>query len=123
MPGKQPILLLLPFERDFRSVYGSVTHEDFFDANNNAFPMDWGGARRFVAALIAFYKSADQDAKETKCCALYEIFKAFTIEKGYIDGTDYNPIFEAAHDLKLHVDDRRYMTPSNWSVMVEWLHD
>eukprot|EP00965_Chrysotila_dentata_P179829 5937497-Pleurochrysis_carterae.AAC.1 len=69
MPGKQPVHQLLPFERDFRRVYGCVMHEDFIAANNNAFPMEWNGARRFVAALMAFYKSADQDAKETKCCA------------------------------------------------------
>eukprot|EP00965_Chrysotila_dentata_P029483 979951-Pleurochrysis_carterae.AAC.1 len=45
MPGKQPVLQLLPFERDFCRMYGCVTHEDFITANNNTFPMEWGGAR------------------------------------------------------------------------------
>eukprot|EP00965_Chrysotila_dentata_P027358 909018-Pleurochrysis_carterae.AAC.1 len=76
--------------------------------------MEWIGARRFVAALITFYKSADQDAMETKCCAMYEIFKALTREKGYVDGSDYNAFFEAAYDLKLHVDNGRYKTPGDW---------
>eukprot|EP00965_Chrysotila_dentata_P021349 706682-Pleurochrysis_carterae.AAC.1 len=111
------------FERDFQSVYDAVGDQDFIDANLNAFPMEWIGARRFMAALINYYKAADPKDKETKTLTLYELFKSFTRERGYVDGSDYNGIFEAAHALKLHVGGGRFESPGDWSETVEMLHN
>eukprot|EP00965_Chrysotila_dentata_P257493 6212902-Pleurochrysis_carterae.AAC.1 len=121
--SQPPMGNLLPIERDFLTVYDEVAHQDFIDANHIVFPMEWKGARRFVAVLITFYQAADQTDTATKNFLMYELYRAFTEEMAFVDAGDINQKFEPAHNLKVRIINGFYTAVADWSPMVENLHD